>query len=466
MEITDFGKGVVWGIAPEAFELLSRRFHEFKGADIERAAGLVAGEMNKEKDYQIIDGVAVIPISGPITKKESFFSYLFGGSGVDKITELMQAAITDPRVDSILLDIDSPGGTISGVNELSAAIFEAREQKPIVAFSSGMMASSAYWIGSAADKVVLGQTAHAGSIGVLMLHADYSEMNKMYGIKITYLTASKYKALGNDAEPLSDLAKEVFLKELDYIYGIFIDVVARNRGVSAEEVKEKMADGRIFIGQQAVDAGLADYVGTIDDAHELAKELAANLKSGGMPPGKGKTTMFGKEKIVAPSNVTELLAALPELSAELVAQGAKSVDMAGQISAAVVAAVKAEADRIMALVSAQFGEEAGKGFAAAVASGMTGEQIKAYKIMNPDKPAQSAEDKKKEELLAAIKAAGAVNPGAGDQAAGATLPVEDQAKNEYAKSKDLQDEFRAESTYVAFKKAEAEGKVRILKPKG
>jgi signal peptide peptidase SppA len=467
MQKTDFSKGSMWGMRPEKFDVLQRSFQEMQGATIDIDAQKLAESMNAEKDYEIYDGVAVIPITGAITKRSSFFSFLFGGTSVLELTAMLQAAITDPKVEAILLDVDSPGGTVSGINELSALIHEARSEKPIVAYSGGMMASAAYWLGSSADKVVLGKTADAGSIGVLMIHTDCSEMDKMHGVKVTYLTAGKYKALGNDAEPLSDLAKETFSKELEYIYSIFVGDVARNRNVSAEEVKENMADGRIFIGEQAVEIGLADYIGTIDDAHGLAKELASNIKSGGLPSGKGLTMLFGKEKAVAPSNTAELEAAFPELAAQLKDQGAKSVDVAGTVKAAVDEAVKAETGRILGLFEAQFGEEAKKGFAAVVAAGTPGELFSAYKLMNPAQPAPSAEDKKKAEMLAAIQGAGAANPGAGDgSGSGVILSVEEQAKKDFATKQDIRDEFKSEGQYVAFKLAEAAGKIKILIPKG
>jgi signal peptide peptidase SppA len=465
MDITDFAKGSMWAMPAERFDVLFRQFNEIKAADVD-AFMLNFKEEEKSAGYENIAGVAVIPVSGTITKNSSVYSWFFGGTSVADLTEIMQAAITDPEVKSILLNIDSPGGSVNGLDALSEAIYEARGQKPIVAYANGMMASAAYWIGSAAESVVSDKTADIGSIGVLMIHTDFSEYDKKVGIKTTYLTAGKYKALGNDAEPLSDLARETFQKELDYIYGIFVDAVARNRGVSAEEVQDKMADGRIFIGQQAVDAGLADYVGTIDDAHQLALSLVNNnnkKQTGGMPSGKEQVTMFGKEKVVMPSTSAELIAQLPELAKELMDQGAKSVDVKGLTEAAAKEAVGAEVGRILGLVSAQFGDEAGAAFKLAIESGMTGDQLKAYNALNPKKVEPSAEDKLKAEMLAALQKSGAQNPGAGDTESGVTLSVEEQAKKDFATKQDIRDAFGVEARYVAFKLAEAAGRIRVLK---
>lgn len=136
----------------------------------------------------------------------------------------------------------------------------------MVAFASGYMASAAYWIGSAADAVIADKTAMVGSIGVVTVHADLSEADKRSGIKRTVLTAGKYKAIGNNAEPLSKEAGAVIQSELDYIYSVFIDSVARNRSVAVSSVLKNMADGRIFIGRQALDAGLVDQVGSLSTA--------------------------------------------------------------------------------------------------------------------------------------------------------------------------------------------------------
>jgi hypothetical protein len=172
--------------------------------------------------------------------------------------------------------------------------------------------------------------------------------------------------------------------------------------------------------------------------------------------------MFGKDKFRMPETIEELKAMFPGMTQDLLAQGAKSVDVEGRVREA----VSAETERFLGLVKAQFGEDASKGFAVAVASGMTGEQLKAYKALNPDAAAQSAEDKKKEELLAAIRAAGAQNPGAGDgSGSGTILSVEDQAKKDFATKQNIRDEFKTEGRYVSFKLAEHSGKIKILNPK-
>lgn len=282
MEREDFSQGVFWAINPDVFCGLHDHFLKFNSPKLADVAASLSEEISAD-EYQIVDRVAFIPITGIIIKKESPFSVMFGGVGISEISGLFKAAVENPNVDAIVLDIDSHGGTLFGVNELSNSIYKARAKKPIVAYSSGNMAASAYWIGSAADKIILGQTTNAGSIGILLVHNDYSEAEKMAGIKTTYITAGKYKALGNSSEPLSDLGRETYQAQLDYMYKIFIDAVARNRGVTSATVDKNMGDGRNFIGQQAVDAGLADRTGRIEDALDLALDLVKNKKPVSVP---------------------------------------------------------------------------------------------------------------------------------------------------------------------------------------
>jgi signal peptide peptidase SppA len=286
MNPIDFSKGRGWLIRPESFEVLARKFIEFNpengGVDFEKQMAAYRSRVDNQDLYDLKDGIAIIPINGPLSKRMSFFSFLMGGNAFSFIAKAFRSAVEDPEVEGIVLKIDSPGGTVSGTEALADLIFSNRDEKPIIAFADGMMASSAYWIGSAADAIVGESTADVGSIGVLMIHKDFSKLDEKIGVKITYLTAGKYKALGNDAEPLGEFARNVFQDELDYIYNIFVETVARNRGVEFEQSLE-MADGRVFIGQQAKDAGLIDYVGNFNKALELAKVSSSGrrkLRSG------------------------------------------------------------------------------------------------------------------------------------------------------------------------------------------
>jgi len=352
-----FAKGQARGIIPDHLEILFQNYKSFKESKaFTPEAFKFKSKRQQRDDFLLRDEVAIIQITGPIYKRKTLFSFLFGGSPIDELTETFNDAMTDPDVKAIVFDIDSPGGTLGGLEAFSELVYSARGKKPIISFANGMMASAAYWIGSTADMVIAESTADIGSIGVLMIHYDYSTADERYGLKRTFLTAGKYKALGNNAEPLSQEARDVFQAELDYLYSIFVNTVARNRGVSPQTVLEKMADGRIFISQQAVGAGLVDKIGTIEDAIESA------------------------------------------------AIAAEQPQKVGQASALVGAD---ERTRILNLAKILFGNKQGKKFEKVIRSEVTVEQFKAIKTigLEQDNRTESKELKEMNRFLANLKRA-------------------------------------------------------------
>ena len=416
MEITDFAKGSVWGIRAGAMEAMLRRIPSPESL----AALSVQFKEDPEEDFDFMlrDGVAIIPVNGTIFKRGSIWSYLYGGTPLSVLNRVLTAAIDDNDVEAILLDIDSPGGQVSGTDAFSDLVYSAREQKPVVAFANGTMASAAYWIGSAADRVIVERTAQVGSIGILYMHNDWSKYDADLGIKVTVISAGKYKAVGNNAEPLSDEARAIIQAELDQIYDLFIETVARNRGVDVDTVRSDMADGRVLIGQQAVDAGLADDTGTFNDALDAAVELIPEASgpsfyfsrsSGAIAPEKGFSMKNGQQDKVIPKTADQLAELFPDLCAEIRKQGEDGVDTA----AITDQATTGERDRILAIAKIHFGEEPAGKFEAVINTGVTAEQ---YQAIRP-KPVKSEEEKAieaaKAETLKAIQEAGADNPGAG-----------------------------------------------------
>jgi len=250
---------------------------------------------DEKKPYQIINGIAVVPVHGVIAKRMNLFTQISGGVSTELLGRDIRGALEDEEVTGIILDIDSPGGTVDGTQELAEEVYRAREQKPVVVFSDGMIASAAYWIGSAAHGVwISGDTVHVGSIGVVASHTDYSEYEKKLGVKTTEIYAGKYKRIYSQYKPLSKEGKETIQDQVDYIYSVFVNDVARNRGKSVDAVLKNMADGRIFIGKQSVKNGLVDGVSTMPD---LITRMAAGdvVGSGNHKVSKEVKTMTAKE---------------------------------------------------------------------------------------------------------------------------------------------------------------------------
>jgi len=258
-----------WAIVPEKlFEIQEIYKTHLRGDKIDIAAieaKTGAPLDNKTAPYQVVNDIAIIPIQGVIAKKMNLFTQISGGVSTQLTGNDIKEALADDSIKSILLDIDSPGGTVDGTQELGDIVFAGRDKKPIVAYSDGMIASAAYWIGSAAHRMYIsGDTNDIGSIGVVTNHVDYSEMDKKCGVKVTEIYAGKYKRIASENKPLSKEGKQYIQDQVDYLYSVFVDVVAKHRGVSSETVLKNMADAKIFIGKQAITAGLVDGVSTFD----------------------------------------------------------------------------------------------------------------------------------------------------------------------------------------------------------
>jgi signal peptide peptidase SppA len=219
---------------------------------------------NKREGYKVHNGVAVIPVEGIVAKKMNLLTQISGGTSTQVLQQEIADAAADPMVNAIVLVIDSPGGEVDGTQAAADLVRSVRGTKPIVALGDGLMASAAYWIGSAADKVyITADTTAVGSIGIVATHTDYSKAEEQRGIRITEITAGKYKRIASQHEPLSDEGRASIQDQVDHLYSVFVDAVAANRGVSTDTVLTKMADGRVFLGKNAIAAGLVDGISSL-----------------------------------------------------------------------------------------------------------------------------------------------------------------------------------------------------------
>ncbi len=187
-----------------------------------------------------------------------------GGTSIEKFTSRFRQLVRDPSIGSIILDVDSPGGGVSGVEELTAEIFAARETKRIVAVANSLAASAAFWIGSAAGEFVVTPSGEVGSIGIVAIHNDLSVAQEKAGVKTTFITAGKFKAEGNSSEALSDEARENIQERVDAYFDVFVKNVAHNRGVSVATVKNDFGEGRVVGAKQALTSGMVDRIATLD----------------------------------------------------------------------------------------------------------------------------------------------------------------------------------------------------------
>ena len=222
---------------------------------------------------QIQNGVGVLSIHGPLTNNDSPWNRFFGITSYNDIREAMMAAAGRDDIETILLDINSGGGAVNGVDDAAKLISMIdRNVKPVIAYTDGAMCSAAYWLGSSAREVYASNVAVVGSIGVISTHMEHSKALKEDGIGVTVMRAGKYKALANSVEPLTKEAKDQIQGQLDQVYSIFLNHVAAARGKSADYADQHMAQGREFIGQQALGAQLVDGIESFDSVMSMAQK--------------------------------------------------------------------------------------------------------------------------------------------------------------------------------------------------
>jgi signal peptide peptidase SppA len=254
----------------------------------------------------IADGLATISIKGPLVNSDSPYLKYFGVTGYPEIREALIAAANDSEVRQVLLDIDSGGGAVSGCADTGMLIRTLNKLKPVTAYGE-TMASAAYWLGCSAGKVYCGKTSLLGSIGVKATFREFSEANKQMGITVTVIRAGKYKALADSNEPLTKEAREQIQTLVNASYEQFVDHVAEMRGVSYDQCHEKMADGMEFIGQKAVDAGLADGVSTFDAVvGGIKKKILATINKSMDNQKVNSLRLSGNVTIVQPTGAANM----------------------------------------------------------------------------------------------------------------------------------------------------------------
>jgi signal peptide peptidase SppA len=208
------------------------------------------------------EGIAVIPIHGSLVKRSLGMEAASGLTSYGEIAAMLDAALADPQVSGILLDIDSPGGEASGSFELARRVREVAVQKPVWAVANDAAYSAAYAIAASAQRLFVTETGGVGSIGVIALHVDQSVKDAKDGYHYTAITAGAHKNDYSPHEPLSGAAKTELQGEVDRLYAIFTEHVAAMRGLDLEVVRATEAG--LFFGSNAVAQGLADGVQTLE----------------------------------------------------------------------------------------------------------------------------------------------------------------------------------------------------------
>lgn len=261
-----------WAILPDRLAMILSIVHERAAGNRptldELEARLAAGRddhgLHAGPHTRTSGSVAVLPVLGVLSQRGGITEASEPLASTAQLGQALRQLVADPSVGAIVLDVDSPGGSVFGVQELGDEIFKARGQKPVTAVANSLAASAAYWIASAADELVVTPGGEVGSIGVFAAHQDISAALEMAGVKVNLISAGRYKTEGNPYEPLDEEARGAIQARVNDFYGAFTAAVARNRGVRVADVRGGFGEGRVVGAKEAVALGMADRVATLD----------------------------------------------------------------------------------------------------------------------------------------------------------------------------------------------------------
>ena len=253
--------------------------------------------LDNTRTVSMREGVAVIPVTGPIFRYANLFTEISGATATGVLAKDIQTALDNPYVRGIVLDINSPGGEATGINELSKLIASARGKKPIKAYAGGSMASGAYWLGVACDEVIVDETALLGSIGVVMSYLDTSKRDAASGVRLVEIVSSQ--SPDKRVDPSTDDGRAKVQAVVDALAEQFIAAVARYRGVDAATVISDFGRGGVLVGPAAVQAGMADRLGSLEAViAELAGPASTTQKRSPMSnSNKGQITVSTTEDL-------------------------------------------------------------------------------------------------------------------------------------------------------------------------
>lgn len=250
----------LWGDWLRAFAA-SGRWDALAGLPIE--AKVTPGQQRAVA--QRAGAVAVIPVNGIITGKPAIYEQYGFTMSCHSLVAATRAAMNDPEVKAIVWDMNTPGGSTSGVQEAHAELMALRGKKPITAQVNYMSASAGYWLASAADEIAIAPSGVTGSVGAYMMHMDVSKALADWGMQATFIHAGRDKVLGNEFEPLDDTGRAYYQGLVDHAYAAFTGDVSKGRNVAVNVVQgESFGAGRILTADAAKRAGMVDVIRTME----------------------------------------------------------------------------------------------------------------------------------------------------------------------------------------------------------
>ena len=214
-----------------------------------------------------INGIGLITLKGTMMKNPTALEQAFlDATCTQAFEQQCDEALADDQILGVLLDLDSGGGSVQGVMEASESVRKLHKEKPVIAFSEGLICSACYWLASQSTSIVASPSARIGSIGVYIPHADYSEAYEKQGIKVEVITNKEgvHKGAGLEGTSLTDVQRDQIKAEVDEIFGLFKSSINQ-----ARKVDDNAMQGQAFLAQRAKEKGLVDYIGSFADAINL-----------------------------------------------------------------------------------------------------------------------------------------------------------------------------------------------------
>lgn len=478
-----------WAILPDKLGEITEIYStHLRGEKIDLASleARLGQPLNREPQGYIVDnGVALIPVDGVIAKRMNLFTRISGGASTELIARDIRDAVADTGVNAIILLVDSPGGSVDGTQALAQVVREAADVKPIVTWADGMMASAAYWIGAAADRAYIsGDTTFVGSIGVVSQHVDMSEYQKKLGVKTTEIYAGKFKRIASEYQPLSKDGKAYMQDMVDHLYSVFVADVAKFRGASEEQVIADMADGRIFIGANAIKAGLVDGVSTLEALIETLAAGSYEPRRAGKQAQQTQQTQQGAAGAATPVHPTEAAATPAPAGAAPAPVPVASIEPAtntkGQTKMDKTTFAKDHPELFAEIQNDAAASERAR-IQGVEAQSMPGHEAlintlkfdgkttgpeAAVQILQAHKGKLAAKGQALADDAAAIPALAPSTDAAADAAAKAAadnaLPIDDRCKKTWEADAGIRQEFGTLAAYTAYEKAMSGGKVRQL----
>ncbi len=449
----------------------------FDGVLIDAGAQVALGDLTAAGKYDYREGkkfptvagtgMAVIEIYGSLTHKLGSVAPYSGMTGYDGIERQLDEALADPAVRGIMLDIHSHGGEVSGCFDLADRIHAAARVKPVWAIADESCYSAAYCLGSQANRLITPRTGGVGSVGVVMMHLDYSKALEKEGLTVTFIHAGAHKVDGNPFQPLPDEIRAEWQAEVESSYRMFTAIVARGNGIAEADVIATQA--RCFAAEDALTIGFVDAIQSATDTFDEfadylrsartiypAASAATSSKETAMSQRQGAASLSPRAEDCPPCECEDMTSS--DAGTAAAAFATKNPAGAEHLRAAGAAAERERISNIQAL--AEPGEE--ELAAKFVAEGLdTGKAALAFAASRKQQREAAAAARRADTPAPIPQAPVDASAGQGEDKRSAAELSDEELKGRYAKSAALQEEFGSADRYVAYVRAESAGRVNL-----